>query len=59
MPINCWPINALRPYTIMDSGLNCDGRDNTAIEIFIDAEDLRNANFGVYNGVLVLTVGSV
>ncbi|TQV85132.1 hypothetical protein FKG94_02785 [Exilibacterium tricleocarpae] len=48
-----------RPYAIRDSGVDCDGRDNSAIEIFIDAEDLRNAEYGIYNGVLVLTVGSV
>ncbi len=48
-----------RPYAIRDSGLECDGRDNSAIEIFIDSEDLRNADYGIYNGVLILTVGSV
>ena len=48
-----------RPYPVRDSGIDCDGRDNAAVEIFIEAEDLRNADYGIYNGVLVLTVGSL
>jgi len=58
-PDRLYPEEQSRSYAITDTNRDCDGQDNTAVEISIEAEDLKNAEAGIYDGVLLLTVGSV
>ncbi|NRB42038.1 MAG: hypothetical protein HRU20_26795 [Pseudomonadales bacterium] len=46
-------------YAVSATSQSCDGEDNSAVEILILPEHLKKAEVGEYNGVLILTVGSL
>ena len=48
-----------KSYKTNNNALNCNGEDNSAVEIVILPEHLKHAKVGDYYGVLILTVGSL
>lgn len=58
-PDRLLPGQRSKAYEITQTKMNCDGEDNSAIEVLIEPKYLKEAKVGEYNGVLVLTVGSL
>ncbi len=58
-PDRLYPSARSQTYPITATEEQCSGQDNSAIELLIKPESLRDAKVGEYNGVLVLTIGSV
>ena len=58
-PDRLFPSSRSQTYPITASEQQCSGEDNSAIELLIKPESLKDAKVGEYNGVLILTIGSV
>lgn len=58
-PDRLQPRERSRAYNVANSEKNCNGEDNSAIEVQVASDDLKQADAGEYHGILILTVGSL